>query len=465
MRAAETRLAALLEDPGRYVVPHFQRAYSWRRREWATLWDDILELYELGTAQTHFMGSVVLLREGDSGFGETKLVIDGQQRLVTLSLFLAALRDLARDQEPNLAEHIDTTFLQDGADAEAAQPRILCSYGDQDAFASIVEQREQTPLSPVIDAYAEFRSDVSEQLANGLSLARLAEVVLSRLAFVVITLGAADNPYRVFESLYAKGMPLTQGYLLRNYFFMRLPTDEHDEWFRTVWQPMQSRLGEALDRFMHDYLAKDREAVRAEEVYQSWRKRLAQLDVPGVKDVLRDLAAWSTDYDQLLRPGREPGGELKQRLEWLTAWSATLRQPLLPFLLLVHADHRRGNLPEPDSARLLQAVQSFVARRAFTSASDSDETEQLVKLYAGTASDTQRVDAFIEALSQPLLGWPTDDELAAAMLTYPLYPRSHAEQRQLLLIALEQTFSQPMRVRVGDFDLELIAPLLPREDW
>lgn len=465
MRAAETRLGAVLEGPGQYVVPHFQRAYSWRRREWATLWTDILELYELGTTQTHFMGSIVLLRESQPGCSETKLLIDGQQRLVTLSLFLAALRDLARESEPALAERVDATYLLAGAAADHPEPRVVCSYQDQGAFASIVEHRDERPLSPVVDAYAEFMVDLSARLANGLSLARLADVVLTQLAFVAITLDAEDNPYRVFESLNAKGMPLTQGDLLRNYFFMRLPADEHDEWFRSVWQPMQTRLGDALDSFMHHYLAKDGEDVRAEEVYQSWRKRLAPLDVAGVKAVLRDLAVWAAEYDRLLHLGREPHGELRQRLEWLSAWSTTLREPLVPFLLLVSADHRRGKLSESDAAAVLQAAQSILARRLFTSASGSDENRLLVELYTQAAAEDERVEAFMTALSQPALGWPTDDELREAMATYRLYPRSHAEQRQLLLIALEESYPQPKPLRVGDFELELVAPLLPRPDW
>src|SRR5438132_9955140 len=89
VKADEMRLGPLLEGPRQFVVPYFQRAYSWRRRQWATLLDDILELYELGSSNSHFLGSMVLLAEHPS---ET-LIIDGQQRMVTLSLLLAAVRD------------------------------------------------------------------------------------------------------------------------------------------------------------------------------------------------------------------------------------------------------------------------------------------------------------------------------------------------------------------------------------
>jgi hypothetical protein len=444
-------------------VPHFQRAYSWRRAQWDTLWADIQELHELGTPQPHFMGSIVLLNEDSDESGQTRLIIDGQQRLVTLSLFLAALRDRAQATAPALAQRIHAAYLVDGFQTAHQRTRVVCSHQDQEAFAAVIMRGEAAPGAPVLEAYDTFVSDLGAR--DETDLARLASVVLHQLRFVAITLDEADNPYRVFESLNAKGMPLTQGDLLRNYFFMRLPAAEHDEWFRTVWQPMQSRLGESLDAFMHDYLAKDGEDVRAEEVYQSWRRRLASVNVDGVKAVLRDLAEWSVEYDRLLHLHREPETEARRRLQWLSAWSETLKQPLLPFLLLVQSDIRRGALSPEAAATLLQAVQSFLARRVFTSASEADENQQLVELYNRVADEADRTEAFVTALSQPAVSWPTDDELRNAMLSYRLYPRSHADQRQLLLMALEDSYPQPLRFRLNDFDVELIAPLVPREEW
>jgi hypothetical protein len=465
MNATETRLGALLERSGQYVVPHFQRAYSWRGRQWATLWADIQELYALESEQPHFMGSVVLLSEGAEESSGATLLIDGQQRLVTLSLFLAAVRDRAFESAPALAKRIQQSFLSDQITDDRGQPRIQCSYQDHEAFASIILRQQARPGSPVTEAYETFLLDLSDVEARGISLERLTEIVTSRLAFVSISLDTADNPYRVFESLNAKGMPLTQGDLLRNYFFMRLPAEEHDSWFRSVWQPMQTRLGDALDAFMHDYLVKDGEEVREEEVYQTWRRRLTPMNVEDVKTVLQDLSAWSVEYDRLLHLRHEPDSDVRRRLEWLSAWSQTLKQPLMPFLLLVQTDLSRGVLNADEASAILRSVQSYLARRVFTAASDTDDDQQLIQLYREPAGEMSRSNAFIETLSRPELGWPSDDELRQAMLNYRLYPRSHADQRQLILLALEDTFPRPTRAGVGDYDIELIAPLLPRDEW
>src|ERR1700716_4337489 len=117
MKADEMRLAPLLSGPKQFVVPYFQRAYSWRRHQWNTLFDDILELYELGSSSSHFLGSMVLLKApngGPQGQGPPPtLVIDGQQRIVTLSLFLAAIRDAAGETDPAFAGHLHYEYLAD----------------------------------------------------------------------------------------------------------------------------------------------------------------------------------------------------------------------------------------------------------------------------------------------------------------------------------------------------------------
>src|SRR5581483_8590856 len=123
------RLGPLLEGSKQYVVPYFQRAYSWRRRQWMTLWDDILELYELASHGSHFLGSMVLLAENNeaSELPHT-LVIDGQQRIVTLSLFLAAIRDAARAADPAFAAHLHRDYL---VNAENQDVKVVTTHGDR----------------------------------------------------------------------------------------------------------------------------------------------------------------------------------------------------------------------------------------------------------------------------------------------------------------------------------------------
>src|SRR5579859_6601068 len=131
------RLGPLLSGPQQFVVPYFQRVYSWRRQQWNTLFDDILELYELGSSGTHFLGSMVLLKEPDSvgtptsGTESPTLVIDGQQRIVTLSLFLAAIRDAAREIDPAFADHLHYEYLAERAEDDMDYPKITVTHQDR----------------------------------------------------------------------------------------------------------------------------------------------------------------------------------------------------------------------------------------------------------------------------------------------------------------------------------------------
>lgn len=464
------RLGPLLSGPKQFVVPYFQRAYSWRRHQWNTLFDDILELYELRSSNSHFLGSMVLLKDPGGATGGDQsptLVIDGQQRIVTLSLFLAAIRDSAGDTDPGFAGHLHYEYLADRAEDDLDYPKIQVTHQDRAAFLTVIRMGTELPPSPIRDAYRTFTDALKEQIDKGLDLERLVHIVVSQLSFVAITLDAEDNPYRIFESLNAKGMPLTQGDLLRNYFFMRLPATEHEHWYTTVWSPMQSRLGERFDDYMRDFLLKDGQPIRPDEVYQEWRKRLGPLDEEGIRSVLRDLAEWSLEYDQILNPRRETDAEVRLQLQRLTAWSKTVPYQFNPLLLRLYADYRRGALSGEQIKEIFRAIESLFVRRLFASGPVRDENQLLIEVYdqASVGPETDRAEAFIAALSRPQLGWPDDADFTEGIVRYPLYFGSHPDQRKLVLEALEGSFSHRAQVRYEQLDLQLITPLLPRADW
>lgn len=465
VKAEEMRLAPMLSGRIQFVVPYFQRTYSWRRQQWTTLIDDILELYELGAGHSHFLGSMVLLAEGAGEAPTPALVIDGQQRLVTLSLFMAAVRDSARNTDPSFADEVHTTYLVNADAAGDGEVKVLCTQQDRAAFATVVQQAKEPPASPIRDAYRTFRDALANQLDRGLDLERLVEILVSQLSFVAITLDAEDNPYRIFESLNAKGMPLTQGDLLRNYFFMRLPPAEHERWYTTVWWPMQRRLGERFDPFMRDFLLKDGDPVRADEVYQEWRKRLGPLGEDDIRAILHDLAAWSLEYDQILHPERETNPSVRQRLAWLTAWSRTLPQSIDPLLMRIHADYRKGDLSADQAHEIFTALASFLVRRAFASTPASDDNAVLVGLYKDASRELDRTSSFLSALSRPHIGWPNDADFLSGVVHYPLYFGSHPDRRTLILQALEDSFTHRLPIRYDSIELQLITPLLPRSDW
>jgi uncharacterized protein with ParB-like and HNH nuclease domain len=464
VKADEMRLGPLLSGPKQYVVPYFQRAYSWRRHQWNTLFEDILELYELDSEGSHFLGSMVLLAEKRTDTVTPTLIIDGQQRIVTLSLFLAAIRDTVREGDRAFADHIHDSYLVNHGVGGEGLLKVLTTHQDRAAFATVIEGTEPA-ASPIRDAYRTFRDALKEQCDKGLDLDRLVQIVVSQLSFVAITLDSADNPYRIFESLNAKGMPLTQSDLLRNYFFMRLPPDEHEKWFTTVWNPMQTRLADRFDDYMRDFLLKEGQPIRPDEVYQEWRKRLGPLEEEDIRAILRELYQWSLEYDQILHPQRESDVEVRKRLQRLTAWSKTVPYQFNPLLLRLHSDYRRGAMSADQIKTIFSAIESMFVRRLFTSAPVRDENQLLIEIYDASLKEDDRAEAFVEALSRPQVGWPDDADFIEGVMRYPLYFASHPEQRKLMLEALEDSYEHRTPVRFDQLDLQLITPLLPRSDW
>jgi hypothetical protein len=248
---------------------------------------------------------------------------------------------------------------------------------------------------------------------------------------------------------------------------MRLPPAEHEQWYTTVWSPMQARLGERFDDYMRDFLLKDGQPIRPDEVYQEWRKRLGPLDEEGIRSVLRELAEWALEYDQILNPRRETDVDVRVQLQRLTAWSKTVPYQFNPLLLRLHADYRRGGLTAEQIIEIFRAIESLFVRRLFASGPVRDDNQLLIEVYdqASIQSPTDRAEAFISALSRPQLGWPDDADFTEGIVRYPLYFASHPDQRKLVLEALEDSFDHGAPVRYEQLDLQLITPLLPRSDW
>ncbi len=231
MQASETRLQQIIEGTKQYVVPLFQRPYSWGTREWSMLWDDLNALLEDSDIHYHFIGSIVTLQTISVPQGVNKfLLIDGQQRLTTIFILLALIRDRARElQIGNLTDKIHDLMLVNKYSEGLDYYRILPTQVDRDMFCQLIDQKEVTrsggkgKLEGIQGCYDFFHGKISRFDAERLKA--LQEVIIGRLSTVSIVLDSNDNPHLVFESLNAKGKPLTQADLVRNFFFMRVHTN------------------------------------------------------------------------------------------------------------------------------------------------------------------------------------------------------------------------------------------------
>lgn len=266
MKASETKLQKLIEGTSQFVVPLFQRTYTWEKRHWATLWDDLMELCEEAEPRNHFIGSLVTMPTRSVPEGVAKyLLIDGQQRLTTLFILLALLRDHAKDQGA-LAEEIHKTLLTNPYRQGIDTFKLLPTHPDRESFQRIILGGADAAVDGQI---GKARTYFERKLrgASAPSPEKLKSVIVGNLVLVSIVLDADDNPYLIFESLNAKGEELSKADLIRNYFFMRIHVDRQDSLYHEHWEPMQRQLGDSLTDCIRHFLMKDGEIIKQSEVY------------------------------------------------------------------------------------------------------------------------------------------------------------------------------------------------------
>ena len=266
MKANETKFLSILEGTKQYVVPLFQRAYSWEAKQWTTLWEDLLTLCENDEPKTHFIGSLVTMPSQSVPEGIPKyLLIDGQQRLTTTLILLIVLRDLAKEQrDENLSAEINETMVVNRFKAEPDYFRLLPTQVDREQFCNLVRGANPNTEGKLVECYNFFRGKVKQSKAE---ISDLKQVITSRLSVVSIVLDPDDNPHLVFESLNATGQPLTQSDLIRNFYFMRIHMNEQEKVYNNYWKPMENNLGKDLTEFIRHYLMRNGNNIRQTDVY------------------------------------------------------------------------------------------------------------------------------------------------------------------------------------------------------
>jgi uncharacterized protein with ParB-like and HNH nuclease domain len=204
MQASETKLRQLIEGTKQYVVPLFQRPYSWSEKQWKTLWCDVVEQSRHDDGRPHFFGSIVTTpaKSVPQGVGKW-LLIDGQQRITTIHVFLAAIRDSAiRLGETKLPERIDGQYLTNAYEEGDERMKVLPTQDDRPAFRAII-RKEEIPENRLRTCYQFFVSRLERMKGDALDSLHLA--IVDRLSLVGITCDEHDNPHLIFESLNAKG--------------------------------------------------------------------------------------------------------------------------------------------------------------------------------------------------------------------------------------------------------------------
>ncbi len=461
MQASETKLQQIIEGTKQYVVPLFQRPYSWKKSEWQILWDDLVELCESENPRTHFMGSIVTMPTNAIPEGVSKyLLIDGQQRLTTIFILLCALRDHAKQtDDKRLAAKIDDTILvnshEEGLDYYKLQPTQM----DREVFHKLIQSEEQSEKGGILECY-EFFSKKIRQL--NLELSKVQKIICSNLSVVSVVLSTNDDPYLVFESLNAKGRALTQADLIRNYFFMRIHLDKQEEIYKKYWQPMQDLLSDGLTEFIRHYLTKNGIDVKQSEIYFQIKEKINQGDaLPH----LQDLHKFADYYSRLLDPKLEDNLKIRKylirihRLEVATVY---------PFLLNCYDEWIQKRISEDEFIAIFQVLENFILRRFVCNVQTRGLNRIFALLYSQVAKDVDIVSgSFVDRLKINLQtkDYPKDAEFRERLVDVKLYGSNRSEKAKLMLQSLEESFRHKEQVDFSNLSIEHIMPQTLNDLW
>lgn len=464
MQASETKLQEIIEGTKQYVIPLFQRSYSWEKSHWELLWEDIIELYFSENLYPHFMGSIVTMQTESLPEGVTKfLLIDGQQRLTTIFIVLAVLRDKATLLEKhNIGSEIHDRFLVNTYNKESDYYKLNPTQIDRKSFYNIIKRESniEKNSNSINDCYLFFEKKIKQR--KDLEIQKIKNIICNSLIVVRILLGKDDNPYLVFESLNAKGKPLTQADLIRNYFFMQINGDEQDSIYKQYWLPMQNLLAENLTEFIRHYLTKNGVIINQNEIYFDLKNRISR---GNTLSYLKDLYRFSQYYFKILYPAKEENLLVRKYLDRLKRLDVTI---IYPFILNCYHGWKTNLISENELINIFQVIENYLLRRFVCNVQTRGLNRTFALLYSQITKESNLSSrSLLQQLKLNLQNqnYPKDEEFKNRLKEVKLYGGNRSEKAKLILQSLEESFEHKERVSFQNLTIEHIMPQTLSDWW
>ena len=461
MKATEARFLEFLKKSPQFVIPIYQRTYSWGERECLQLWEDILRTGRNDQVSAHFVGSIVYVEKGLYSVTSQSplLVIDGQQRLTTVSLLIEALSRSLGDSEPLegfSAKKLRNYYLLNPLEDGEGKYKLLLSQTDKTSLIALLEQRTKPKDASLrIEANFEFfKKKVTETkqeietICKGLAKLVIVDISLSR---------DQDNPQLIFESLNSTGRELSQADLIRNFILMGLEPAVQTDLYENYWRPMEVDFGQEaynshFDSFMRHYLTvKTGDIPNVRQVYEAFKQYARSPKVKSIETLVADIRIYA-GYFCAMALGAETDAELKTAFHNIRELKVDVAYP---FLLELYHDYRTGILSKADFLKSARLVESYVFRRAVCGI----PTNSLNKTFA-TFTKSIKKDRYLESVQAAFLllpsyrRFPDDEEFQRELKLKDLY---NFRSRSYWLRRLEN-YDRKEPVAVDEYTIEHILP-------
>lgn len=471
LQAGEITLNKLLNTSRQFIVPIFQRNYSWQKSQYEQLWFDILRASKFKEKQNHFIGSIVYIDMGTpAGRPQQLLLIDGQQRLTTISILLCAIKDYVQKfnletKLINLAK-IKNQFLYNSDEIDEDRYKLLLNVQDKETYIKLIDNTIFTvnkPATNIIKCYEFFYERIEDFIKQDGQIDEIYAGIF-KLSLVSISLDKdSDNPQMIFESMNSTGKDLSQTDLLRNYLLMDLTPEKQTRLYKTYWKPMEELFGEDIykndvnkfDYFIRDFLTLKSDTgyiCKINNVYENFKRYYLDNNCEKFA-VLKDLFTYAKYYAciDLLQ---EKDDELK--LYW-QEFKKLDSHVVYPFLLKLYDDYSRQILIKEDFKKILQVVISYLWRRAICEIPTNSLSKTFATLYQAVDKEDY-VNSIIKAFVFKSIykRFPSDYEVREKLQTKDIY---HFRLRKYLLEALENYYhKEPIDLNTANYTIEHIMP-------
>lgn len=474
MKATETVFKNFLtQNKTQFVIPVYQRNYDWTTTECKQLLEDIVEVgSKKNSDDTHFIGSIVFIHDGVYTSSDVKqlVIIDGQQRLTTMTLLYLALYRFAldNDMEEKAAEINETILINRFVKEDSSKLKLKQTDVNAKAFRYLMNENkpsDYTEYSRIIDNYNHF--------FNALDKDNYSTIIegLNRLLFVEISLERGkDDPQRIFESLNSTGLELSQADLIRNYILMGLEPREQVRVFENYWEIIENNAKiensqeSKVSELIRDYLTLiNKKIPNKSKVYEEFKTRFKKRDVDFYQTTLQTIKQYSVIYNKLLNPSNETDVEIQRELRSIKQLEINVSYP---FLLPVYDDYITNYIDKNTFIEVLRLIQSYTWRRFIVGL----PTNALNKIFMTLYTDVDRSN-YLKSIEKALIKkrssqrFPNNIEIEAGLKDKDLY-NTQAKNKLYYFEQMEH-YKNPERVDLSsaDITIEHIFPQNPDAKW
>ncbi len=452
-----------------FVIPIYQRVYSWEKEQCKQLWDDIIKTGGNDQIEGHFIGSIVFVHDGiyTTNYNEL-LIIDGQQRLTTITLLLIALRNYLNDEDEFLEkfsrQKIQNRYLINSDEKGDKKFKLILSEPDRDTLLSLIDKDRRKPSEPSLKIVENFKlfeewirknTDKLETIFKGLDKLMVVEISLER---------GKDNPQLIFESMNSTGKDLTQTDLIRNYILMGLEPEKQKIFYKKYWRAMEEdfKQNETLfNQFIlirHYLTIKTRDIPNIKKVYEAF-KRYQQERGIETEVLLQDLQKYCRYFCRIVFK-KEENKDLNKALGFLVDLEMDV---IYPLLLELYSDYIDGVLSKQDFTPIIALIESYICRRTVCGLG----TNGLNKIFASFTKKINK-DQYLESIKVHFLSlettkgkFPKDSEFKNLFITIDFY---NLKEKKYFLERLEK-FNTEEPVDTQKCNIEHIMPQTLKEEW